>query len=312
MNDADTFSPVWTVAFAAGLLLLASGAAGARAAVAARRDGRTVLAGAADPLREAARLLRQRPRRTVAADLLLWRVASSALLPVALCMAARVPVDGRTVVPGGLGVVWFNALDVTLWAFFWLLGWGANASFGLAGGYRFLALGLAYELPLMFALVAPAVAAGSLDPAAIAADQAGIWYLVWMPVAFLAYCVGVLGFTLWGPLRAPAGPDLATGVLAELSGIDRLLVAAGRYALLVAGSAFAVPLFLGGTEGPWLPGLVWLALKTTAMVALLLAVGDRVSVLRPDKVLEVGWVLLLPLVLLQDLVVAVAAVARAS
>ncbi len=240
MSEAGNLSPAWTVAVAAGLLLLAVATAGACAAVVARRDGRPALAGAADPLREAARLLRQRPRRTVAADLLLWRIASSALLPVALCMAALVPIGGRTLMQDGLGVVWFNALDVSLWAFFWLLGWGANASFGLAGAYRFLALGLAYELPLMFALVAPAVAAGSLDPAAIAAGQ-GLWYVVWMPVAFLGYCVGVLGFTLWGPLRAPAGHDLATGVLAELSGVDRLLVAAGRYALLVAGGSVRRP-----------------------------------------------------------------------
>ena len=312
MSEPGTLSPAWTLAVAAGLLLLAAATAGTRAAVLARRDGRPALASAADPLREAARLLRQRPRRTVEADLLLWRIASSALLPVALCMAALVPVGDRTVGPSGLGVVWFNALDVTLWAFFWLLGWGANASFSLAGAYRFLALGLAYELPLMFALVAPAIAAGSLDPAAIAAHQDSLWHLVWMPVAFVGYCVGVLGFTLWGPLGAPTGRDIASGVLAELSGVDRLLVAAGRYALLVAGGAFAVPLFLGGTDGPWLPGVVWLVVKTAAVVALLVVVGERLSVLRPDKVLEVGWMVLLPLVVLQDLVVAVAAVTGSS
>lgn len=311
MSTTGTLAPAWTVAVATGVLLLALATAGARAAALARRDGRTVLAGAADPLRETARLLRQRGRRTVAADMLLWRIASSALIPVALGMAALVPIGGRSIVPDGLGVVWFNALDVTLWAFFWLLGWGANAAFGLAGAYRFLALGLAYELPLMFALVAPAIAAGSLDPAAVAADQ-GLWYVVWMPVAFLGYCVGVLGFTLWGPWRAPAGADIGTGVLAELSGVDRLLVAAGRYALLVAGAAFAVPLFLGGTHGAWLPDAVWLVVKTAAVVALLVLAGERLPLLRPDKVLEAGWALLLPAVVLQDLVVAVVAMTRTS
>lgn len=311
MSEVDTLAPAWAAAVAAGVLLLAAATAGARGAVVARRDGRAALAGAVDPLREASRLLRQRPRRTVAADLLLWRIASSALLPVAMCMAALVPIGGRSFVADGLGLVWFNALDVSLWAFFWLLGWGANASFGLAGGYRFLALGLAYELPLMFALVAPAIAAGSLDPGVIAADQ-GLWNVAWMPIAFAGYCVGVLGFTLWGPLQAPAGRDVATGVLAELSGVDRLLVEAGRYALLVAGAAFAVPLFLGGTDGPWLPGVAWLVLKTTAVLGLLLVAGERLSVLRPDKIVEAGWVLLLPLVVLQDLVVAVVAVTATS
>ncbi len=164
----------------------------------------------------------------------------------------------------------------------------------------------------MFALVAPAIAAGSLDSTAVATAQDGLWYVVWMPVAFVAYAVGVLGFTMWGPLRAPAGADVAGGVLAEVSGVDRLLVTAGRPALLVAGAAFAVPMFLGGEGGPWLPGPLWLVVKTAAVLALLLVVADRLPLLRPEKVLEVGWVVLLPLVVLQDLVVAVVAVAQKS
>lgn len=302
----------WGLAVAASVLVAAAGTAIVLAAGLARREGRAVLVGAGDPLREGARLLRQRPRRTVSADLLLWRVASAGLLPVALGMAALVPLHGRSGAPPGLGIVWFNALDVTLWALFWLLGWGANSFHGLAGGYRFLALGLAYELPLMFALVAPAIAAGSLDVTAVATAQDGLWYVVWMPVAFVAYAVGVLGFTMWGPLRAPAGADLAGGVLAEVSGVDRILVAAGRLALLVAGAAFAVPMFLGGESGPWLPGPLWLVVKTVAVLALLLAVSDRMPLLRPEKVLEAGWIVLLPLVVLQDLVVAVVAVAQKS
>jgi NADH-quinone oxidoreductase subunit H len=61
----------------------------------------------------------------------------------------------------------------------WLLGWGANSLTGLVGGYRFLALALGYELPLMFALVAPAVAAASLDVGEVAAAQDGLWFAVW-------------------------------------------------------------------------------------------------------------------------------------
>lgn len=307
LSVAGTVSVGWALAVAASVVAVAAGAAVVQAVGAARREGRPAHAAAGDPLREGARLLRQRPRRTVSADLLLWRVASAGLLPVALGMAALVPLDGRSGAPPGLGVVWFNALDVTLWALFWLLGWGANSFFGLAGGYRILALGLAYELPLMFALVAPAVGAGSLDIATVATAQDGLWYVMWMPVAFVAYVVGVLGFTMWGPLRAPAGADVAGGVLAEMSGVDRLLVAAGRLSLLVAGAAFAVPMFLGGAGGPWLPGPVWLVVKTVAVLTVLVVVADRMPVLRPEKVLEVGWVVLLPLVLLQDLVVAVVA-----
>ena len=195
-------------------------------------------------MRETARLLIQRPRRTVSADRALWRIATSSLIPLAILMIAFVPLGRYTLLDTSIGVVWFNALDVFVWALVWLAGWGANAAYGLIGGYRFLALALAYELPLMFALVAPAIAAGSLDVSVIAADQP-VWNIVWMPVAFGAYCLGVLGFSVWGPMDVSAGRDLAGGVLAEVSGVDRLLFLAGRYCLLVAGAAFASGSALG-------------------------------------------------------------------
>jgi len=131
-----------------------------------------------------------------------------------------------------------------------------------------------------------------------------------MPVAFLVFCLGVTAFSVWGPFAPPAGTDLAGGVLTELSGVDRLLVLAGRYALLAAGSAFAVPLFLGGGAGPVLPGWAWVLVKTVLLLAVLVALRRRFPALRPDRFAEVGWLVLLPLVLLQVLVVAVLAVGR--
>ncbi len=131
-----------------------------------------------------------------------------------------------------------------------------------------------------------------------------------MPVAFAVYCLGVVAFSVWGPLSVAAGVDLAGGVLAELSGVDRLLVLAGRYALLAAGAAFAVPMFLGGADGPLLPGWAWFAIKTVLLLAALVALRRRLPALRPDRFVEVGWLVLLPAVLLQVLVVSVLAVWR--
>lgn len=275
----------------------------------ARDVGSSLRSGLTVPLRESARLMRQRPRRTVSADRLLWRSASSAMIPLAVLIVAFVPLGDHALVDHPLGLVWVNALDVVVWAVIWLLGWGANSVMGLVGGYRFLALALGYELPLMFALTAPAIAAGSLDLAEISSAQDGLWFVVWAPVAFAAYCWGVLGFSVRPPMDSGAGTDLSGGVLAELAGVDRLLVLVGRYALLVAGSAAAVPLFLGGGAGPLFAGWVWVLIKTAVLSALLVLAGRRLPTLRPDKLLEFGWVVVLPLVVAQDLVVAVIAVA---
>ncbi len=255
------------------------------------------------PMAEVARLLRQRRRRTRAPDALLWHVGLAGPLVAALLMGVALPLLGRPAADLPAGVVWLNAVDIVLWAVLWLAGWGPNSVDGLVGGYRFLAQALAYELPLMFALTTPAVAAGSLRVSDVVAAQSGLWYVVWMPVAFAVTLLGVVGFSVWGPLSPAAAPDLAGGVLAELCGPDRLLVSAGRYLLLTAGSAFATALFLGGTQGPLLPGWVWMSLKTLVVVVALVAVRGRLALLRPDRFLEVGWLVLLPLALVQLLVV---------
>lgn len=293
----------------AGLVTLALLAAGLSGALAGRDQGVALRTGLTVPVRESLRLLHQRPRRTLSADRLLWRTASTAVVPLAVLIVAFVPIGAHALVPHRLGVVWVNALDVVAWAVMWLLGWGANSLTGLVGGYRFLALALAYELPLMFALTAPAVAAGSLDLAEIAAAQDGLWYVVWAPVAFAAYCWGVLGFSVRPPMDPAAGRDIGGGILTELAGVDRLLVLGGRHLLLVAGAAAAVPLFLGGGAGPLLPAWAWVVVKTLLLSLLLVVVGRRVPTLRPDKLLEVGWVLVLPLVVAQVLVVSIIAVA---
>ncbi|ULE31922.1 complex I subunit 1 family protein [Mycobacterium sp. IDR2000157661] len=305
-STLTTVSGIWALAAAALVLGLAYYAAVLDGVLTARDDG--VAVRVRTPLSESARLLRQRRRVTVAADRLLWRIGGGGLIAAALLMVTVVPLGRWTLFDLDVGVVWFNAMDVVVWALVWLAGWGPNSAHSLIGGYRFLAQALGYELPLMFALVAPAIAAESLRVGTVADAQQGLWYVVWMPVAFVVYCIGVLGFSVWGPMSAAFGADIAGGAAAELSGVDRLLVLAGRYALLAAGSAFAVPLFLGGGAGPILPGWLWVIVKTVVLLTIL--VWLRRPLLRPDKFMEVGWLLLLPAVLVQDLIVAIVAVWR--
>lgn len=299
----------WSLAATALLAVLAFGAAGLDAVLTGRSRGSGAMSAAA-PLTETARLLRQRRRVTVAADTLLWRIGGGGLIVVALLKITVVPPGHWTLLDSDVGVVWFNAMDVMVWALVWLAGWGPNSVHPLIGGYRFLAHGLGYELPLMFALVAPAIAAESLRVGAIASAQRQLWFVVWMPVAFGVYCVAVTAFSMWGPFSPAIGADIGGGVTAELSGVDRLLFQAGRYALLATGAAFAVPMFLGGGAGPVLPDWLWFVVKTVVLLAVLVWLRQRIPVVRPDKFMEFGWMVLLPAVVLQDLIVAIVAVWR--
>ncbi|WP_432547210.1 NADH-quinone oxidoreductase subunit H [Kineococcus sp. SYSU DK004] len=307
-------SPLWALAVVPGLLLLAAAGAavasaldarGARSAGPAGPAGPAVAAALAAPAAEAARLLRQRRRTTVAADRPLWRAGVGGPLVAACLMVAVVPLGGWTLADLGVGIVWVNAVDVLLWALVWLAGWGPNSLPALVGGYRFLAQALAHELPLMFALTAPAVAAGSLRLADVVAAQGDRWFVLEMPVAFALFCAGVLAFSARGPFAHPFGLDVAGGPLAELSGVDRLLLLAGRHALLAAGAAVAVTLFLGGGAGPVLPAPVWVAVKTFLLLLGLHVLARAVPLLRADRLTELGWVVALPLALLQLLVTSI-------
>ncbi|OEV22217.1 NADH dehydrogenase [Streptomyces nanshensis] len=281
------------------------------AALAARDAGRAVTVSAAmRPLLAVPRALVAQPRRMPAPDRVLWR-AGVVSVPVAAVLSTLViPFGNMAVADLSVGVVWFNAMEVLTWAGLWLAGWGPNAAFSLVGGYRFLAQGLAYELPLMFALISTATGAQSLRVGDIAAAQNGLWYAVWMPVAFVVYLAGVLAFSFLGPFAYPVGQDIAGGVLSETSGVDRLMLQAGRWLWLAAGAAMAVPLFLGGGAGPVLPAWAWSLIKTLLVLAVLVAAVRRLPVLRADRYVEFAWVVLIPLTIVQTLVPALVNLSR--
>lgn len=257
------------------------------------------------PLRAVGGLLVQQRRRTVAADSLLWRGAGVVLLAAAVLASFVTPLGRWVVGDLSIGIVWFNAMEIVAWAAVWLAGWGGNSAFSLVGGYRFVAQGLAYELPHMFVLTTVAVGAGSLRVADVVGAQQGLWFVVWMPVAFVCYLLSVLGMAFFRPFDQALGKDIAGGAAAELSGVDRLVFVAGRWVLLVSGAAMAVPLFLGGGAGPLLPEWLWSVVKTSGVLGLLVWVSRRVPTIRMERYMEVAWLVLVPATLLQALVVSI-------
>ncbi|MFF7442988.1 NADH-quinone oxidoreductase subunit H [Streptomyces sp. NPDC008122] len=291
-------APLWAAVVLPVALVLVAWAA---ASVDARSGG----LGRAVP-----RLLVQQRRVTRAADVLLVRVGTT-LLPVAAVLAAVVlPLGFRSVSDLPDGIVWFNAMEALAWAAVWLTGWGPNSALSLIGGYRFLAQGLAYELPHMLAVTTAALGAESLRVGAVVDAQAGLWFAVWMPVAFGVYLLSALAMAFWGPFDQPVGTDVAGGAASELAGVDRLLFLGGRWLLFVVAAAFSVPLFLGGGQGPFLPAWAWTVLKTAAVLGLLLWARRRVPTVRMERYVELAWVVLTPLAVAQALVVAVVVLGR--
>ena len=293
----------WLIVLGPALLgVLALGAASGSAVLDARAAGAPVRV--SQPLREVGALLIQQRRVTPAADTVLWRAGGAGVGVAAVLAVLVVPLGHRPISDLSIGVVWFNGAEVLAWAALWMAGWGANSVFGLVGGYRFVAQGLAYELPHMFALITAALGAQSLRVGDIVAAQTHLWFVVWMPVAFVVYLISALAMSFSGPFDQPVGTDLAGGVAAELSGADRLVFSGGRYLLLTAAAAMAVPLFLGGDGGPLLPGWLWVLVKTVVVLGGLVWLRTRMPTVRMDRFTEVGWVVLIPLTMVQALVVA--------
>lgn len=305
-----TSAPLWSVFVVPAVLLTFAVAAVAADGLLAARTAGIPFSSVGAALAEVPRLLVAQRRTTVAPDALLWRLGVVAI-PVAGVLAALViPFGQVTASRMDVGVVWFNAMEVLTWGGVWLAGWGPNSALSLVGGYRFLAQGLAYELPLMFALITVAAGAQSLNVADIVAAQSHLWFAVWMPVAFVVYLASVYGFSFLGPFDYPAGQDLAGGVLAELSGVDRLALQAGRWLLFTAGAGMAVPLFLGGGQGPLLPAVVWSAVKTACVLAILVWGRRRLPTIRADRYVELAWVVLIPLTIVQAVVPALVVLSR--
>ena len=117
-----------------------------------------------------------------------------------------------------------------------------------------------------------------------------------------------------GPLPGFRCADAARArddlILGSAPRIDRWLLLAGRWTLLSAGAAFATALFLGGGDGPLLPDWLWTTAKTAALLSGFVLLRRRLPVVRPERLAEVAWVAVLPLVLLQVLLVSIVVVGR--
>ncbi|MBI0293220.1 NADH-quinone oxidoreductase subunit H [Streptomyces sp. PRKS01-29] len=305
-------APLWTALVLpvalAGAAVVTAGLDAALSASAERgrtASARDFLVRVAGPLREGLRLLVQQRRRTKAADTVLGRLGV-VLVPIAAVLAGVVLPLGFTAVSDlDVGVVWFNAMEALAWTAVWLTGWGPNSALSLIGGYRFLAQGLAYELPHMLAITTAALGAESLRVGDVVSAQQELWFVVRMPAAFGVYLLSAMAMSFWGPFDQPTGQDIAGGAATELSSADRLVFLGGRWLLLVVTAGFSVPLFLGGGHGPLLPGWSWTLIKTAAVLGVLVGCRRLMPTVRMDRYMKLAWVVLVPLVLLQALIVAV-------
>jgi NADH-quinone oxidoreductase subunit H len=298
--------PLWSLGgLVAAMAVLAWSAACLDGAILARAAGRRVTpAIMLAPVREAARLCFVQRSATTLPDSLAWRLGVVMVLFVPIVASTVIPLAPSLVVTDLLvGAIFWYGIHTLLWVGVHLVGWSANSHYPLVGAHRYLAQAFAYTMVLSIIVLVVATPAGTFRVLGIVERQSGLWFAVWAPAAFTLYLVTVPALAFWTPFATPVASDLAGGVAVELSGVDRLVFFAGRSMSLVTGAAFAVPLFLGGHHGPFLPGAAWIAVKTLAVLALLVCAGRAWPRVPVDRFEEVAWIVLIPLVLVQLFVV---------
>jgi NADH-quinone oxidoreductase subunit H len=109
-----------------------------------------------------------------------------------------------------------------------------------------------------------------------------------------------------------AEAELVAGYHAEYSGMKFGMFFVGEYAGVTLISAMIVVLFFGGWHGPWLPPLLWFALKTLFFIVLIFLIRATLPRLRFDQLLSLGWKVLLPIALVNALVTGAVVLARGA
>ena len=212
-----------------------------------------------------------------------------------------------------------------------LAGWSANNKYTLLGGMRAAAQLLAYEIPMILAVIALTFSTGSLDVFEIVAQQdttltvlgaatpIPAWYVFGPQVlGFIVFVVAMMAELERIPFDIPeAEAELVEGWTTEYSGMRFGLLFGFKWLRMIAGAGLVVLLYLGGWTGPVfvtfdvagiavpiVPEEGWFLLKTWLLCMVFVWVSWSVPRIRIDQILQLGWKRLIPLALLAILVAA--------
>lgn len=186
--------------------------------------------------------------------------------------------------------------------------WASTDRFSTIGGMRVGLQMLGYEIPMMIAMIGPAISSKSLSVSGIVQSQAGgLWYVITQPLGFAIALICLLAHLQKVPFDVPeAESEIVAGWMVEFSGKKlALLRLAKNFELVLAGSLL-VSLFLGGPLGFWLPHpSIYFFLKLIVCIFILSNLRALFARFRIDQVLEGAWKYLTPLALLQIILVVI-------
>jgi NADH-quinone oxidoreductase subunit H len=187
-----------------------------------------------------------------------------------------------------------------------LAGWSSGSTYPLLGGLRSSAQVISYEVAMGLSLVAVFIYAGSMSTSEIVAAQDKWWYAVILFPSFIIYTISMVGETNRAPFDlAEAEGELVGGFHTEYSSLKFALFFLSEYVNIIAVSALATTLFLGGYHAlpglgfteQWLGGwftLVWFFIKILGFFFVFVWLRGTLPRLRYDQFMKFGWKVLIP------------------
>ncbi len=242
-----------------------------------------------------------------AADRAVFKIAPIAIFTTAIALYAVVPFGKNlTVVNPNIGLFYFISLSSTTTISILMAGWGSNNKYSLLGGMRTVAQIISYEIPMVLSLLGVVMMVGSLNLSEIVNAQKGLWYILLQPVAFVIFIIAATAELNRAPFDMPeAEQELVGGYHTEYTGMRFALFFLSEYANLFSLSALAATLFLGGWQGPLLPGWAWFIIKVYFMIFLFMWIRWTYPRARLDHMMKLNWKLLIPVALVNILLTGV-------
>jgi NADH-quinone oxidoreductase subunit H len=237
-------------------------------------------------------------------------IAMSALL-ISYCI---VPVTQEWYVADfDIGILFFMAMaGLAVYAVLFA-GWSSNNKYSLLGGLRSAAQTVSYEVFMGLSLMGVVAQAGSFNMREIVQAQQGLWFVVPQFLGFFTFALAGVAVTHRSPFDLPeAEQELAAGYHTEYAGRKWAMFFVGEYVGIVVVSSLLTTLFLGGWLGPgpdWLAPF-WFVLKTLFFVMMFILLRAALPRPRYDHLMTAGWMVCLPVTLLNLLVTGAVLLAR--
>lgn len=203
-----------------------------------------------------------------------------------------------------------------------IAGWASNSKYAFLGALRASAQMVSYEIAMGFCLVVVLMVSASLNMTDIVMGQnkgmfaqTGLNFLSWnwlplLPI-FVVYVISGIAETNRHPFDVVEGEsEIVAGHMVEYSGMSFAMFFLAEYANMILISVLASIMFLGGWLPPvdsavfnWIPGWIWLGIKTFFVVTLFLWVRATFPRFRYDQIMRLGWKIFIPVTLVWLVVV---------